>query len=407
MLTERALFFRHLAPTSDAPLALEIERAEGIYLYGPDGKSYIDLISGISVSSVGHRHPHVVKAITDQLGKYMHLMVFGEFIQSPQVRLAEKLASVLPPALQSCYFVNSGSEAIEGALKLAKRYTGRSKICSFRDAYHGSSHGALSVMGNESFKRAFRPLLSDVHQLEFNSMADIVNIDKRTACVLIEPVQGEAGVIPATAEFLAALRKRCDDTGALLIFDEIQTGFGRTGKLFAFEHYGVIPDIITLAKAMGGGMPIGAFISSPDIMNTLSYSPVLGHITTFGGHPVSCAAAMATLEVLIAENLPEQVEEKEILFRKLLSGHPLVKEMRSGGLLMALELPDYETNKLVIDKSIEKGVILDWFLFNPQSMRIAPPLIITKDQIIAVCRTILEAMDEVMAMKTEKTSTIK
>lgn len=402
MLTERALFFRHLAPTSDAPLALEIERAEGIYLYGPDGKSYIDLISGISVSSVGHRHPHVVKAITDQLGKYMHLMVFGEFIQSPQVRLAEKLASVLPPALQSCYFVNSGSEAIEGALKLAKRYTGRSKICSFRNAYHGSSHGALSVMGNESFKRAFRPLLPDVHQLEFNSMAEIIKIDKRTACVLIEPIQGEAGVIPATAEFLVALRKRCDETGALLIFDEIQTGFGRTGKLFAFEHYGVIPDIITLAKAMGGGMPIGAFISSPLIMNTLSYSPVLGHITTFGGHPVSCAAAMATLEVLIAENLPEQVKEKEMLFRELLSGHPLVKEMRSGGLLMALELPDYETNKLVIDKAIEKGVILDWFLFNPQSMRIAPPLIITKDQITAVCRTILEAMDEVLSEKYSK-----
>ena len=402
MLTERALFFRHLAPTSDAPLALEIERAEGIYLYGPDGKSYIDLISGISVSSVGHRHPHVVKAITDQLGKYMHLMVFGEFIQSPQVRLAEKLASVLPPALQSCYFVNSGSEAIEGALKLAKRYTGRSKICSFRNAYHGSSHGALSVMGNESFKRAFRPLLPDVHQLEFNSMAEIIKIDKRTACVLIEPIQGEAGVIPATAEFLVALRKRCDETGALLIFDEIQTGFGRTGKLFAFEHYGVIPDIITLAKAMGGGMPIGAFISSPLIMNTLSYSPVLGHITTFGGHPVSCAAAMATLEVLIAENLPEQVKEKEMLFRELLSGHPLVKEMRSGGLLIALELPDYETNKLVIDKAIEKGVILDWFLFNPQSMRIAPPLIITKDQITAVCRTILEAMDEVLSEKYSK-----
>ena len=402
MLTERALFFRHLAPTSDAPLALEIERAEGIYLYGPDGKSYIDLISGISVSSVGHRHPHVVKAITDQLGKYMHLMVFGEFIQSPQVRLAEKLASVLPPALQSCYFVNSGSEAIEGALKLAKRYTGRSKICSFRNAYHGSSHGALSVMGNESFKRAFRPLLPDVHQLEFNSMAEIIKIDKRTACVLIEPIQGEAGVIPATAEFLVALRKRCDETGALLIFDEIQTGFGRTGKLFAFEHYGVIPDIITLAKAMGGGMPIGAFISSLLIMNTLSYSPVLGHITTFGGHPVSCAAAMATLEVLIAENLPEQVKEKEMLFRELLSGHPLVKEMRSGGLLIALELPDYETNKLVIDKAIEKGVILDWFLFNPQSMRIAPPLIITKDQITAVCRTILEAMDEVLSEKYSK-----
>lgn len=399
MLSERELFFRHLAPTSDAPLALEIERAEGIYLYGPGGKSYMDLISGISVSSVGHLHAQVVKAVTDQLGKYMHLMVFGEYIQSPQVRLAEKLASVLPAALQSCYFVNSGSEAIEGALKLAKRYTGRSKIFSFHNAYHGSSHGALSVMGNESFKRAFRPLLPDVHQIEYNKISDLARIDDHTACVLIEPVQGEAGVIPSSSEFLLALRKRCTETGALLIFDEIQTGFGRTGNLFAFEHYGIIPDILTLAKAMGGGMPIGAFISSPEIMNTLSYAPVLGHITTFGGHPVSCAAAIATLEVLIDENLAAQVKEKEMLFIKLLSGHPLVKDIRSAGLLMALEMPDFETNKRVIDKAIEKGVILDWFLFNSQSMRIAPPLIITNDQIILACKTIREAMDEVIDEK--------
>lgn len=397
MLSERELFFRHLAPTSDSPLALEIDHAEGIYLFGPNGKSYIDLISGISVSSVGHLHPHVVKAITDQLGKYMHLMVFGEYIQSPQVRLAEKLASILPPALQSCYFVNSGSEAIEGALKLAKRYTGRTKICSFMNAYHGSSHGALSVMGNESFKRAFRPLLPDVHQLEFNNLTEIARIDKHTACVLVEPIQGEAGIIPSTPEFLAALRKRCDQTGTLLIFDEIQTGFGRTGNLFAFEKYCVIPDILTLAKAMGGGMPIGAFISSESIMNSLSHSPVLGHITTFGGHPVSCAAALATLEVLINENLVAQVKEKEMLIKELLSDHPLVKEIRSGGLLMAIELPDFETNKRVIDKAIEKGVIVDWFLFNPQSMRIAPPLIISKEQITTACKTILEAMDEVLS----------
>ncbi|HEX7411547.1 MAG TPA: aspartate aminotransferase family protein [Bacteroidales bacterium] len=397
MLTERELFFRHLAPTSDAPLALEIERAEGIYLFGPKGKSYVDLISGISVSSVGHLHPHVVKAVTGQLGKYMHLMVFGEYIQSPQVRLAEKLASVLPPNLQSCYFVNSGSEAIEGALKLAKRFTGRSKICSFLNAYHGSSHGALSVMGNESFKRAYRPLLPDVHQLEFNNLKDLAGIDNHTACVLIEPVQGEAGVITATQEFLDALRKRCNDTGALLIFDEIQTGFGRTGKLFAFEHYDVIPDIITFAKAMGGGMPIGAFISTPAIMNSLSHSPALGHITSFGGHPVSCAAALATIEVLLDENLVAQVKEKELLFIELLSDHLLVKEIRSCGLLMALELPDFNTNKRVIDKTIEKGVITDWFLFNSKSMRIAPPLIITKEQITTACKTIREAMDEVLA----------
>ena len=397
MLTERELFFKHLAPTSDAPLALEIERAEGIYLYDTHGKSYIDLISGISVSSVGHLHPRVVKAVTDQLGKYMHLMVFGEYIQSPQLRLAEKLASVLPPSLQSCYFVNSGSEAIEGALKLAKRFTGRSKICSFINAYHGSSHGALSVMGNESFKRAFRPLLPDVHQLEFNNLGDIARIDHHTACVLLEPIQGEAGVIAAKSEFLTALRNRCDETGTLLIFDEIQTGFGRTGKLFSFEHYGVIPDILTLAKAMGGGMPIGAFISSSAIMNSLSYSPMLGHITTFGGHPVSCAAAIATLEVLIDENLIAQVKEKELLFKELLSDHLLVKEIRSGGLLMAIEFPDFETNKRIIDKIIKKGVIVDWFLFNSQSMRVAPPLIISKEQIAKACKTIREAMDEVVA----------
>jgi acetylornithine/N-succinyldiaminopimelate aminotransferase len=396
VLSERDLFFRHLAQTSDAPLALEIDRAEGIYLFDKTGKSYIDLISGISVSSIGHRHPHVLKAINNQLEHYMHLMVYGEYIQSPQVQLAQKLASFLPEQLQSCYFVNSGSEAIEGALKLAKRFTGRSGICSFRNAYHGSSHGALSVMGNESFKQAFRPLLPDVHFLEINNIEDIQRIDKTTACVIIEPIQGEAGVITASLDFIHALRKRCDETGALLIFDEIQTGFGRTGKLFAFEHYGVVPDILTLAKAMGGGMPIGAFVSSPAIMNSLSYSPVLGHITTFGGHPVSCAAAIANLEVIIDEKLVEQVEKKETLIIKLLGKHALVKQIRSKGLLIALELPNFETNKRFIDIAISKGVIVDWFLFNSQSMRIAPPLIITLEEIEKACNVILESMDEVL-----------
>ena len=396
LLTERDLFFRHLAQTSDAPLALEIDRAEGIYLYDKSGKSYIDLISGISVSSIGHRHPRVIQAIHNQLEHYMHLMVYGEYIQSSQVKLAQKLSSLLPRELQSCYFVNSGSEAIEGALKLAKRYTGRSGICSYKNAYHGSSHGALSVMGNESFKQAFRPLLPDVHFLEINNEEDLQRIDKKTACVLIEPIQGEAGIIAASMEFLSALRKRCNETGALLIFDEIQTGFGRTGKLFAFEHYGIVPDILTLAKAMGGGMPIGAFISSPAIMNSLSNSPVLGHITTFGGHPVSCAAAIANLEVLLDEKLIEQVAEKESLFIELLRNHSLVKQIHSKGLLIAVEMPDYETNKRVIDIAIENGVIVDWFLFNSRSMRIAPPLTITLKEIEMACKVLLESMDKVL-----------
>jgi acetylornithine/succinyldiaminopimelate/putrescine aminotransferase len=395
MLSERDLFFQHLAQTSNAPLALEIERAEGIYLYDKSGKSYIDLISGISVSSIGHRHPHVLKAINTQLELYLHLMVYGEYIQSPQVILAQKLTSLLPDELQSCYFVNSGSEAIEGSLKLAKRFTGRSGICSFKNAYHGSSHGALSVMGNELFKQAFRPLLPDVHILEINNDTDLQRIDKNTACVLIEPIQGEAGVISATREFLLALRKRCNEMGALLIFDEIQTGFGRTGKFFAFEHFDVIPDILTLAKAMGGGMPIGAFISSPTIMNSLSCSPVLGHITTFGGHPVSCAAAIANLEVMLDNNLTESVAEKEALFLHLLGNHELVKKIRSKGLLIALEMPDFETNKHVIDIAINKGVIVDWFLFNSKSMRIAPPLTITLEEIEHACRIIMNSMDEI------------
>ena len=396
MLSERDLFFRHLAQTSEAPLALEIQRAEGIFLFDVSGKSYLDLISGISVSNVGHRHPHVLRAINSQLELYLHLMVYGEYIQSPQVQLAQKLASILPAELQSCYFVNSGSEAIEGALKLAKRYTGRSGICSFKNAYHGSSHGALSVMGNESFKQAFRPLLPDIHFLEINNKADINRIDENTACVVIEPIQGEAGVISVTTEFLSSLRIRCNETGTLLIFDEIQSGFGRTGKMFAFEHFGVIPDILTLAKAMGGGMPIGTFISSPAIMNSLSCSPVLGHITTFGGHPVSCAAAIASVEVLLNEKLIESVSEKEALFLNLLGNHPLVKEFRSRGLLIALEMENFETNKRVIDNAIKNGVIVDWFLFNPQSMRIAPPLTITLREIETACDLLRASMDEVL-----------
>ncbi|MDO9187262.1 MAG: aspartate aminotransferase family protein [Bacteroidia bacterium] len=391
MLTQRQLFFNHLAQTSETPLALEIEKAEGIYLTDVSGKRYMDLISGISVSNVGHRHPKVLAAIHHQLEKYMHLMVYGEFIQSPQVQLAKLLSDHLPENLSSSYFVNSGSEAIEGAMKLAKRFTGRTEIISFKNAYHGSTHGSLSIMGNEEFKNAFRPLLPDIRHIEYNNISDLKQITTHTACVIIETIQGEAGAIVPQNDFLKLLRQRCNEVGALLVADEIQCGFGRTGKLFAFEHYNFIPDILCLAKGMGGGMPIGAFISSKKIMDSLTNNPHLGHITTFGGHPVSCAASAATLTVLLEEKLIEQVENKEKLFRSLLK-HPRIKSINGKGLLLAVEFESYELNKKIIDKCIEKGVITDWFLFNSHSMRIAPPLTITEEEITKACEIILECI---------------
>jgi acetylornithine/N-succinyldiaminopimelate aminotransferase len=391
MLTQRQLFFQHLAQTSDKPLALEIERAEGIYLFDNKGKSYIDLISGISVSNTGHRHPAVVNAVKEQLDKYMHLMVYGEYIQTPQVKLAALLAEILPATLNCSYFVNSGSEATEGALKLAKRYTGRSEIIAFKNAYHGSTHGSLSVMGNEYFKQAFRPLLPDIRFIEFNKPKDLKYITNKTACVIAESIQGEAGIIIPDDSYMKALRKQCSDNGALLILDEVQTGLGRTGKMFCFEHYGIIPDIITLAKGFGGGMPLGAFISSTEIMKSLTNNPVLGHITTFGGHPVSCAAAFANLEVIKKEKLVEQVEKKKKLFQKYLK-HKSIKSFRGKGLLIALEFENEKTNMNIINKCIDKGVILDWFLFAPHCMRIAPPLIITEDEIKGACEKIISCM---------------
>jgi acetylornithine/N-succinyldiaminopimelate aminotransferase len=393
-LSQRQLFLNNLAQTSDKPLALEIEKAEGIYLTDINNKSYIDLISGISVSNIGHRHPKVLKAIQEQLDKYLYLMVYGEYVQSPQVQLAQMIASKLPPPLSSVYFTNSGSEANEGALKLAKRYTGRTEIVSFRNAYHGSTHGSLSIMGNEEFKNAFRPLLPDVKILGFNDIESLTSITYRTACVVIEPIQGEAGVILPSTDFLHSLRKKCDDTGALLIFDEIQTGFGRTGKLFAFEHFNVVPDIITIAKGMGGGMPIGAFISSGEIMGSLSHNPVLGHITTFGGHPVSCAASKACLEVIIEENLSEKAENKGRLILDKLNHHKIL-DKRGKGLMIAIEFESEEFNKKVIDKCIEKGVITDWFLFNSKSMRIAPPLTISEAEIEHCCELVLQCIEAV------------
>jgi len=331
MLTERQLFYNHVAQTSDSPIALEIEKAEGIYMYDNNGKKYIDLIAGVSVSNLGHRHPNVINAIKQQLDKYMHLMVYGEYIQTPQVEFAQLLVKQLPESLNNVYFVNSGSEANEGALKLAKRYTKRSEIIAFKNAYHGSTHGVLSVLGNEYFKQSFRPLVPGVKFIEFNNENDLSQITEKTACVIVEPVQAEAGIIVPENNYLQKLRQRCNQTGTLLIFDEIQTGFGRTGKLFAFQTYNVTPDIFTIAKGMGGGMPIGAFVANKKIMSAFKDNPVLGHITTFGGHPVSAAAAKANLETLLNENIIDNVNKKGELFRKLLV-HNKIKSIRGVGL---------------------------------------------------------------------------
>lgn len=391
MLTLRQLFLANNAQTTNFPLLLEFERAEGIYMYDKSGKPYIDLISGIGVSNLGHSNAYVVDAIKQQLDKYMHLMVYGEYIQTPQVRFAEKLISLLPGNLQSVYFTNSGAEAVEGALKLAKRYTGRHEIIAFKNSYHGSTHGALSVMGNEEYKQAYRPLLPGVKFINFNEVDDLQYITRQTACVIVETIQGEAGVRVPDASYMQALRQRCDETRTLLILDEIQAAFGRTGKLFAFEHFSIVPDILLLAKALGGGMPIGAFIASNAVMDALKENPILGHITTFGGHPVCCAAGLAALEVLLNEKLAEQVAEKEALMRSLLV-HSSIKQIRGKGLMLAIELQDFDLNKKVIDRCIANGVITDWFLHCTNSIRIAPPLIITADEIKNACAVIIEAI---------------
>lgn len=393
MLTQRQLFLHHNAQTSDFPLLLEIEKAEGLYLYDIHHKKYMDLISGISVSNVGHRHPNVVKAIKNQLDKYMHLMVYGEYVQAPQVQFAVHLTRQLPKTLSSVYFVNSGTEAIEGAMKLSKRHTGRTKMIACTNSYHGSTQGALSIMGNEEYKYAFRPLLPDIHFIEFGNKSHLNQIDNQTACIIIETIQGEAGVQVADTHYWTALRKRCDETGTLLVLDEIQCGFGRTGKLFAFEHYDIVPDVLIVAKGMGGGMPIGAFITSTDLMASLKNNPILGHITTFGGNPVCCAAGLATLETIFNENLLAGIEEKENLFRTLLV-HPAIRTIRGKGLMLAIELENFEFNKKVIDECIEKGIIVDWFLHNSNSMRIAPPLIITEDEIKEACSVIINALEK-------------
>jgi acetylornithine/N-succinyldiaminopimelate aminotransferase len=391
-MTNRQLFLNHVAQTSPAPIGLEIVKAAGIKMWDVDGKDYIDLISGFSVCNIGHSNPQVIKAVKEQVDQYMHLIVYGEFIETPQIAYAKLLIDHLPESLNSVYFTNSGAEATEGAMKLAKRVINRSKIIACNRAYHGSTQGALSIMGDEYWRNAFRPLLPDVYHLDYSSKELIDAIDDQTACVILETVQAESGINKPADGWLQALREKCSANGVLLIFDEIQAGFGRTGSLWAFEQYNVVPDILLLGKALGGGMPLGAFIASFELMNTLTRNPVLGHITTFGGHPVSCAAGMAAFKVLLDSDLLQQVEKKEKLFKKLLQ-HPKIEALRTAGLWAALQFDSFETCKSVIDTCIKNGVVSDWFLFASNCMRIAPPLITTEDEIEAICSVIIAAIE--------------
>lgn len=392
----RKQFLRHVAQTSPAPQLIEVARAEGVFFYTPEGKPYYDLVSGVSVNNVGHGNKAVVEAVQRQAADYMHIMVYGEMVERPQVEFARLLAEALPEPLDTVYFLNSGAEAVEGALKLAKRYTHRTEMISMRQAYHGSTHGAMSMMGapeGEEWKNAFRPLLPDTKAIRYNSIEDLAQITERTACVLCEPVQGEAGVRPPKEGYLQALRKRCDEVGALLIFDEIQVGMGRTGEMFAMQKYGVTPDIVCLAKALGGGMPLGAFVSSQKIMSTLTHNPVLGHITTFGGHPVCCAAGLAAMKFLQENKIVEDVERKGALYEELLKDHPAVKEIRRSGLLLAVELGESEKLYRIMDLFIERGILSDWFLFCDTAFRISAPLIISDDEIRDSVRIIRECFD--------------
>ena len=406
-MTQRELFLRHIAQTSSAPLALEIVKAAGCTLFDVNGKEYIDLIGGISVANVGHRHPSVIEAIQKQLDAYLHIMVYGEFIEAPQVKYAQLLTDNLPATLNAVYFTNSGAEAVEGAMKLAKRTTGRTQIIAFKNSYHGSTQGALSVIGSEYWRNAYRPLLPDVLHLDYNSFESLDEITAHTACVIAETVQAEAGIIVPAKEWIMALQKKCTNTGTLLILDEIQAGFGRTGKLWGFEHFDIVPDILLLGKALGGGMPLGAFIADKKLMDAFTDNPVLGHITTFGGHPVCCAAGMAAMNVLIGgrNSVPsgderngvpfsmiDTVAAKEELFHSLLV-HPKIKAVRSFGLWMAIEFDSYENNKKIIDACIANGVLTDWFLFAPGCLRISPPLVISEEEIQKACAVIIKACD--------------
>ncbi len=390
MMDTRRLFFQHIAQTSSAPLALPVKKARGSLLWDQDGREYIDLIAGISVCNIGHAHPTVTKAIKKQVNRYLHVLVYGECIETPQVKYASLLAEHLPASLNSVYFTNSGTEAVEGAMKLAKRATGRTRIIACHKSYHGSTQGSLSLLGDEYWRNGFRPLLPGVYHYDHGSAELLEAIDGRTACVVLETVQAERGVYAPSAAWMKALRQRCNATGALLVLDEVQAGFGRTGKLWGFEHYGITPDILILGKALGGGMPLGAFIADRQLMRNLSERPVLGHITTFGGHPVSCAAGHAAMKVLLKENLIDEVTGKAQRFKELLA--PSGLELRSSGLLMALQFPDEASCKRAIDHCLSNGVLTDWFLFAADCMRIAPPLTIGEEEIRRACVVISDAV---------------
>jgi acetylornithine/succinyldiaminopimelate/putrescine aminotransferase len=391
-LNPRQIFLQHIAQTSPEPIALEIVKADGIYMYDTNGKKYIDGISGFSVANIGHSHPKVVEAVQQQVAQYMHLIVYGEFIEQPQTAYAKLLTDNLPQTLNCVYFTNSGAEAVEGAMKLAKRITNKSKIICFNKSYHGSTQGALSLMGDEYWRNAFRPLLPDIHHYEYSSIEAIEAIDKNTACVILEPLQAEAGVVKPNENWLKLIRQKCNENCCLLVFDEIQTGFGRTGSLFAFEQFNVIPDVLLLGKALGGGMPLGAFIANKKLMDTLTYNPVLGHITTFGGHPVSCVAGKAALEVLLESNWINEVEAKENILKEKLQ-HYKIKKINTAGLWAAIEVEDFETCKQVAHHCVKNGLITDWFLFASSSIRIAPPLCTTIEEIETICSIVIQSLN--------------
>ena len=393
-MNNRQLFLQHVGQTSEAPLCLNIVKAEGSKMWDASGKEYIDLIAGISVCNIGHRHPKVIEAIKKQADEYLHIMVYGELVENPQVHYATLLSKYLPENLNAVFYTASGSEATEGAMKLAKRYTGRREIVSFKNSYHGSTQGALSVMGSEYWQQAFRPLLPGVTQINYNKISDLEVITNQTACVIAETIQAEAGVNIPDQNWISALRKKCNDTGALLILDEIQCGFGRNGTMWAFEQFGIVPDILLLGKALGGGMPLGAFVSDKKIMDSLSHNPVLGHINTFGGHPVSCAAGLAAMNVLIDEKIIDSIISKEKLFLLLLE-HPKIIKINSRGLMLAVMFDSFETNKKVIDLLIERGVFTDWFLFESNALRISPPLNISDEEIKTACKVIVDVLERI------------
>jgi len=392
MNTAKDIFKKHQAQTFPLPSCLEIESAKGSYIYDVNGTAYLDFVAGVSANTLGHSNPIITDAVKEQLKKYTHVMVYGEYIQSPQYKLAKLLSDQLPENLSSTYFVNSGAEAIEGSMKLAKRATGRSEIISCKDSYHGSTQGALIIMGNEEHKAKYRPLLPNCNTITYNDENSLENISKQTAAVVIEVVQGGTGFVTPNNNFLQKVRQKCNETGTLLILDEIQTCYGRLGTLFGFEKYNVIPDILCIAKGMGAGMPIGAFISSWELMNLLTFEPKLGHITTFGGHPINCAASLACLQHLLSTNIMEEVDKKEQLFRTHLS-HPKIKEIRGTGLILSVELDSEELTRKVVEKSLENGLILFYFLFTKTSFRITPPLTISEEEIIKGCNIIKEILD--------------